>query len=58
MRVGSLCIRVGVLVRKGGDARDLSHYTQEQVEDTGIQHKNHHLEAEECSPQKTSQLLT
>lgn len=56
--MGSLCIRVGVLVRKGGDARDLSHYTQEQVEDTGIQHKNHHLEAEECSPQKTSQLLT
>lgn len=34
MRMGPLCIRVGVLVRKGRDATDLSHYRQERDEDT------------------------
>lgn len=57
MRMGPLCIRVGVLVRKGRDARDLSHYRQERDEDTGTQQESCHLQAEESSPQKTSQLL-
>lgn len=58
MRVGPLCMRVGVLVRKGRDARDLPHYMQERDEDTGTQQESFHLQAEESSLQKTSQLLS
>lgn len=55
MRMGPLCIRVGVLEKRKRCTTDLSHYRQERDEDTGA-HESCHLQTE-SSPQKTSQLL-